>query len=521
MGYFSQSRIIWVFLLLGFSVFLYASLATAQILPKEEDSNLEYREVAVGSIELLELDFVAKRVEIVKKGVFRKAENLSDGSTIKLTPIKNGETDVIIYDTANRIRRRIRYTVTKTDLSLQVTQMRRLLDTVEGLQIASVGDKVVIDGELVVPKDLDRVLRVVDAFGGCKGKNICLMQLSKVSQRAIARRIQDEINSQPGSVNVTVKVANDTFFLNGVVDSIGDRQRAEDIAKTYVPEVLVSQSVAQGVLKEIKKQAIRNLIDVNEPPPNPPPKTVRVTFHFVEIGKEYFSAAFLKWAPNFNEAAGIEFGRSTTGDAAASANGSFVGSLTNLFPRIQKGTNGGFARVLFSAVGIGRADTQINISRTDQVPFIDTINGVPVSTNRSVSISMAVTPRIEDNDTIFLERIDFSFDALLGNGAGGNPGVRNTRVINNVAVKSGESAVLGGLIANNMALDVDRDPDGAPADGAGNPLFTLLRSKSFRRNKSQFVVFVTPQIIPDASKGTEDIKKKIIGNRKKRKRIYR
>lgn len=520
MGYFSQSRTIWILLVSAFAVFLYATLASAQITPKPEDENAEIREISVGSLDTIEFDFQPSKVDPVKKGILR-IERIGTELAVRVNPIKKGVTDVVVYDLQGKLRRKIKYIVTATDLSLQVTQMRRLLDTVEGLTIASVGDKIVIDGELVVPKDLDRVLRVVEAFGGCKGNNICLVQLSKVSQRAIARRIQDEINRQPGSVNVTVRVANDTFFLEGVVDSEADKTRAEDIAKTYVPEVLVSQSVAQGVLKEIKKQAIRNLIDVNETPPPPPPKLVRVTFHFVEIAKEYFSTAFLKWAPTISEDAGFRIGVTDTGEGGAASDGSLVATIANLIPRLQKGTNGGYARVLFSAVGIGLDREQISISRQDQVPFIaQVVNGVPVTQNQPVGISLAVKPEIQDNDVIFLRDVEFNFSAISGAGAGAQPAVRNTAIKNQVSVRSGDSAVLGGLISNNMALDVDKDPEQADGEG-GNAIFTLLRSKAFRRNKSQFVVFITPQIISDASKGTEDIKKKIIGNKKRSRRIYR
>jgi Flp pilus assembly secretin CpaC len=76
---------------------------------------------------------------------------------------------------------------------------------------------------------------------------------------------------------------------------------------------------------------------------------------------------------------------------------------------------------------------------------------------------------------------------------------------------------LGGLISNDMAKDIDRDPEGASA-AKGNPLFNLLRSKAFRNKKSQFVVFITPRIITDAAADTADIKNKIINTSKNRKR---
>jgi pilus assembly protein CpaC len=34
-----------------------------------------------------------------------------------------------------------------------------------------------------------------------------------------------------------------------------------------------------------------------------------------------------------------------------------------------------------------------------------------------------------------------------------------------------------------------------------------MHSKNYQKKKSQFVIFVTPQIIENASEGTEDLKK--------------
>jgi Flp pilus assembly secretin CpaC len=107
-------------------------------------------------------------------------------------------------------------------------------------------------------------------------------------------------------------------------------------------------------------------------------------------------------------------------------------------------------------------------------------------------------------------------------GAGGSSRVRSSdsKISNQLIVRSGESAVLGGLVTNDTAKDVDKDPEGG-ATGAGSPLFTLLRSKAFRNKKTQFVIFISPQIIADAAIGTQDIKAKIINNNKQRKRALK
>lgn len=482
----------------------------------------EMREVVAGTVDLIDFDFFPSKVDVGDSKLlsFNQVEGTNQ---LKIFPLKAGTTNLIIRDARQKIRKNIKYVITATDLSLKVEQMRSLLDTVEGISITSVGDKIVIDGDLVVPKDLDRVINVTEAFGGAKGGIVNLVQLSRVSQRVIAQKIEREIRTLPSAQNVSVRVANDTFFLEGVVDDAADRQRAEEVARTFVPEILTSRSVADGILREVKKQAIRNMILVADRPPDPPPKMIRVTFHFVEISKEYLKNVFFKWAPGLSTGAGIAFGQSQTGGIGATSNGTFSGTLSNLIPRLQKGTNGGYARVLFSTVAIGKDRTNISIDRTDNVPFISqVVNGVPVTAVQPVGIQISVNPEIVGNEQIELRKTEFNFGALAGGaGAGGAPRTTNTSLINTVTVRSGDSAVLGGLVSNNMALDVDKDPEGG-GDGqnTASPIFTLLRSKAFRSSKTQFLVFVTPQIIEDAAEGTADIKKKIIGNKVRRKRYY-
>ena len=59
-----------------------------------------------------------------------------------------------------------------------------------------------------------------------------------------------------------------------------------------------------------------------------------------------------------------------------------------------------------------------------------------------------------------------------------------------------------------MGTEFNKDDPQPGAFAAGtDPLFTLMHSKNYHKKKSQFVIFVTPQIIENASEGTDDLKK--------------
>lgn len=502
---------------------LLASLMMGPAAPlfAEDDSPSEVRDedartVAVGTIDPLDFDYNVGDAVVGNQSIV-KAEKVSNRS-IRIVPLKKGTTSVDIYNEQNRRTRRLIYNVINNDLSQKVLAIRKLLGDIEGISIESVDEKIVIDGDLVVPRDLDRIVQVTSAYP----EVLNLVTLSRVSREALARRMQKEINDDPGGVNVTVRIINDTFFLLGKVDNSNDRERAETLAQTYIPDLLKG-AAGDMLTPGAKKFSIRNLIVVEESPAPPPPKMVRITYHFVEIGKEFLKSSFFKWNPLLSDQSGLQIGESTTGGAAAA--GTFSGLISNLLPKLQSGANGGFSRVLFSTVSVGEDMAQQEVIRNDTLPYISAVvNGVPVPDNVQAQMSVKVKPTIVGEDQVKLEST-FGFTAFSGAGAGGKPRTTGTNMVNTIRVKSGESAVLGGLISSQNSKDIDRDPESGGSTGGGNaptgsPLFTLLRSKAFRNQKTQFVVFVTPKIIEDAAQGTADIKTKILNNsQKKRRRV--
>lgn len=477
-----------------------------------KDGVEESRTIAGGVEDILEFDF-PPRYTVGNKALLDVKEGNVPGQ-IRVLPIKPGVSSLTVIDPQGKIRKKIVYSIVKTDLSQKVAAIRELLFDVEGVTVKSLDDKIVIDGELIVPRDLDRILLVQQAFP----EVLNLVTLSKLSRDAIARRMQKEINEDPGGVNVTVRLVNDAFFLMGKVDSDPDRTRAQNIAETFLPEIIGSVATKEGaLLPGVKKVAIRNMIYVEASPAPPAPKLVRVTFHFVEMSKEFLQSSLFKWNPFYTNTAGLKFGvDSVKGQLHTSGGDSLTGTISNLLPKLESGANSGFARVLHSTVGVGIDGQKITLRREDQFPYIAAVEqGVPVTNYAKATLSTEVVPTIVGDNEVQLSTV-FTFGVPLGGAGGGSaPAIKTTSMNNIIRVKSGDSAALGGLISNDMAKTVNRDPNQA-ASGGGTSLFNILRSKQFRNDKSQFVVFITPQVIEDAAQGTADIKRKFINNKRKR-----
>ncbi len=479
----------------------------------------ETKNIAAGVEDILEFDFTPRYT--VGKQDLLKANEGNAPNQIRVYPLKPGITSLVVIDPQGKVRRKIVYNITKSDLSQKVMAVRELLYDIEGIVIKSVDEKIVIDGELIVPKDLERILIVQSAYP----EILNLVTLSKLSREAMGRRMQKEINDDPMGANVTVRIKNDTFFLMGTVDSEAARQRAQSIAETYLPEMMGSEALKNSnLIRGVKdKPAIRNLIIVEAEPPAPAPKMVRITYHFVEIVKNYLNSSMFKWNPlNGGDAKLFYFTNGTTGLLDTSSKDpntgqrGLVGTISNLLPKLKAGTNGGFSRVLYSTVGIGLDGQPITINRKQSIPYIATVqDGVPVPANQDISISFDVTPTISGEADVDLKST-INISVPTGAGGGGGPVATQSSVVSQtIRVKSGESAALGGFISSDMAKDVNKDPEEA-SGATGTGLFSILRSKAFKNNKTQFVAFVTPKIIDDASQGTADIKKKFVNTKKKR-----
>jgi Flp pilus assembly secretin CpaC len=259
-----------------------------------EDTTEESRTVAVGGIDTIDFPFAPKPPTIGNATLVR-IDPGSNSNQVRVVPIKKGTTTIQFDGPDGKVFKKINYNFPPGPLADKVAVIRKLLQDVEGITVEALDEKIVIDGELIVPKDFDRILQVQEAY---KDQVFNLVSLSKISREAIARKMQKEINDDPGGVNVQVAIKNDTFFLTGKVDNAGDKERADWIAQTFMPEYQGSLAINNQVLKDtVKRFSIRNLIVVEEAPAPPPKKMVRVTYHFVEIGKDFLKQSMFKWVP--------------------------------------------------------------------------------------------------------------------------------------------------------------------------------------------------------------------------------
>jgi len=452
--------------------------------------------------------------QIVKIVRVNTADKVSDFRQVVFRGLKAGETTVVVRDQKGEVKIIFRVLVAPSNLDVRMAELRELLRDIEGLEIKIVGQKIVFDGELLVLSDYARLVNVIS------DKNyadlvINLAIISNLSLEYVKNRIAADPNFPQ---KVSIRTLNGMLILDGTVESEAEKTLAIDVAKLYVPEVNLSNPlVDKGGARELAQPRgiIQALIKVVPPKQDPAQqqkeKLIRVTVHFVELTKDYNKIFGFTWRPGFTSAPQISIGQDSAEQQAAQA-ASFSATLSNLFPKLQSAQNAGYARVIKSGTLIVKSGQPADMSENTRFPItiFSPQNGQVSASGEDVGLAFSVTPSIVGQTEDINMDLDLNQKSLVGRApaAGQAPITASHRVKTKIFVRNGESAAVVGVNSGEVVTQFNKDDPspGSFAEGT-EPLFNLNRSKQYAKKKSQFVIFVTPQLIENAHEGTEDLKK--------------
>lgn len=435
------------------------------------------------------------------KGDFKRVTNASyakEINTLRLNPLREGIGTLTIHDNKGIAVAEYRIEVRKSKLDTIIREMQGLLGDIEGINIKIVNNRVVVDGQILLPRDMNRIYNVVSQYGD---QATSIVSLSPLAQKKIAEFISRDINNP----EITVKAVNDKFILEGPVNSEDEKNRAEVIAKLYVPALVLDKAEADKVVLRPKaaNDGVINMIYVKPQSAPPPGKIIQLVIHYVELNKDYSKSFRFQFMPSLEDGSKLQF---STGDQTSGASTSITGVISNLLPRLNWAKQHGYGRVLESTSLIVQDGKKGVLNSFQEVPYttITGDKGTPATSFKKVGLQSAITPIIlgERSDSINLT-MEFDISALTGFSQAG-PLTSNNQMQTDIVVRSGQSAAVGGLITNRSATGFNKFPDNAPT----NPIISLYASRQFQRDQSQFVVFITPIIKSSASSGAEKIKKK-------------
>lgn len=432
-------------------------------------------------------------------GTYKKCATVKyseKGKVLRIYPKKEGFCTLVIKNSNEDVIYNFTLDVKKTDLKKVAREIKSLIKDIDGVKIRIVNNTVIVDGQVLLPKEVGRIHTVVKQYGELARS---IVTLSPIAQQKIAQFIERAI----GNPEIQAKAVNGKFILEGVAESAAEKNRAQVIAETYVPNIVVDEAVADRRVQERVTSVVINLITVREAPAAAPSKMVQIVVHYVELQKDYTKGFRFQWTPGISDNTGVTF---SSGDRQPGGIVSTItGTISNLLPKLNWAKEHGHARVLQSASIIVEDQKPGTLNSFQKIPYQTISNdGNQVTSFADAGIKTTITPRIvgSRSDSVSLN-LSFAISSLVGMTSAG-PLTSQRDIKTEIIVRSAQSAAVGGLISSDTATGYNK----LPQNSTSNPLFSLYASKDFRKNQSQFVVFVTPVIKSSASSGAEAIKRK-------------
>lgn len=454
---------------------------------------IKYISLSVGVYRDISIPKVAKTFS--KGGTYKnllKLQYNSKRKLLRLYPkntgtgtlfVKNPQSGDVIYE--------FRLDVKKTNLHKVAKDIQGLLKDIEGVIIRIINNTVIVDGEILIPKDMNRILSVVRQY---PGQATSLVTLSSLAQNKISKLIERTI----ASPEVHVRAINGKFLLEGVVPSLADKKRAFLLAQTYVPDIILNEGDG-GKVQKRQTLDIIDLIVVKIPPaPVEKKKLIQLVFHYVEMNKDYAKGFSFSWRPSLSSDTQLRL------ETNKSIGSTLTATISNLLPKLNWAKEHGHARVLKSVSIMAENGSKGILNSQSSIPYLSG-SGDNISTSFvKVGLKSNVTPTIVSSSSNSVQlQIQFEVNSLVSRSSNG-PLTAGHNIQTSLIVKSGHSAAIAGLISNESGTFYNKLPSTASKD----PIIPLHTSKDFHRKQSQFVVFITPIIKSSASAGTDKIKKK-------------
>jgi pilus assembly protein CpaC len=442
----------------------------------------------------------------------------SVSATTQLVVTRDVNGDAICTEEDVDLVKVFRITVTSYDVFSALQELKSLIGNIEGLEIRVVGKRIVLDGRIVIPAELERLNKVVENFNqtntgqGAAVPILNLVEMSPLASQLIAEKMEEAIAGGPDRPrDITVKVINGRYFLEGSVDQLWQRQEAERVCQAFLQDRMVKATPGVSQVDSGLPEC-NSSIWIRQGGNKDPDPVINVRVDFVTLNREYAKNFLFSWRPSVAAEGQVNY-ESDLGRFTAA----FLGTIRNLFPILRNAANHGYGRVLKSA----------NLIIVDQDPpsqdanYIKEVFSVPVTVNsangpviQNADVTTSVEIRaasIKGSDKINMG-ITAQLSQNLGAAANGAPTTLSNEVRTSIVVTNGESAALGGMIGEQRDVKFNRSPTantGSTNEGAvAFELFNVGRQHSIADQKSQFIVFVTPTKMRSPEQGTNDLKRK-------------
>ncbi len=287
-------------------------------------------------------------------------------------------------------------------------------------------------------------------------------------------KIANDIKNILGYQQIKVSKINNTIILEGQVNDQYQMARAAKVAGAYGDKVV-------------------NLLEITKP------VQVKIEAKVVEISKEKADNLGIKWGNSVNSPGVFTFGQSSHNSVSAADALGKLGTYSNINGQLDALIHKGAAKLLSQPNMITLSGEKANILVGGEIPVpISTQNGQITIEWKEYGIKLEINPEVNAEGLINskikaeVSTLDFSSAAKID--LGNNliiPPLKTRRAETVIALASGQTMAVGGLISSEVTKSVDKLPFLADLPVLGK----LFQSKSFSRGETEIVILVTPTII--------------------------
>jgi pilus assembly protein CpaC len=287
------------------------------------------------------------------------------------------------------------------------------------------------------------------------------------------------IRQMVGNPDLMIRTIGDTLVLDGKVDNELQMQRAVQIAGAY-------------------KERVINLIEVTAP------RQVRIRTRIAEVntdslkqlGIEYFGAngevQYGYGRVDFSEGRGGQsaaHGFINSGVQTLSAGAIPVGVEATLHLLMQKSK----ARILSEPTLVTLSGKEASFMSGGEMPIVQQLQNTFTVEFKQFGVLMKIKPTVDSSRNINTHISTEVSDVNPNLTVQGVPSFTTRRAETDVQVKDGQTIFIGGLFSHKIQESLRKFPWLADVPVLG----LLFRSKEFQADRSELLIFVTPEVVKE------------------------
>jgi pilus assembly protein CpaC len=287
-------------------------------------------------------------------------------------------------------------------------------------------------------------------------------------------QIASDIKTILGYADIRVSKVGKNIVLEGSVNDQYQKSRAEKVAGAYGEKVV-------------------NLLEITKP------IQVKIEARIIEINRSRSKELGIKWGNDVTAPGSFRFGQGITNSTMGSRTFGNFGGYANIQGLLKALVEQGAARILSQPNVITLSGDKANILVGGEIPVPVSIDNGRVTVEwKEYGIKLEIQPEVNGEGLINskvkaeVSTLDWSDDHKISISDNFQiPPINTRKAEATIALSSGQTMALGGLIASETNRDVTKIPLLANLPVIGK----LFTSKSFTREETELVILITPSIV--------------------------